>query len=443
MSIILTIDFLLHEPQLAGGAVRREADHVEVLRSHLLHHLQPQLRCRNVKRREKREIPEKNHQSATSSCTIPTCENPGVTRPGIEPGSPLWEARRLTAQPPRPLTFAFHRRVVISEINIVVSLVYVNTVARALELPGEVFMQSAYRLFTGRRLKSYSWESPTNRLARRGDDAVHEQARVGLTDRASRDFELCCRQSEPLSYCSFTLSVQGQEARERYGRQLHALLAASSLLRPKRAVFPSNKLFEFVVPICILSGGVVRLLASHLGEPGSLPDFRMWESCRTTPLVGRFSRGSPVSPVPSFQRCSTLTSLHPHRLSRPRRTRAGTIARGFLKRRYWRVFRQGRNKSRQHDTSGLGVHYDCPCRVETQRNFPVRDDPVPNFSCLGRTAKKLRADENRKQQNITLLVNYILREGTDMGRGRGVTPPRGDGYGKREGCNSTQRGRIL
>ncbi|KAJ8898106.1 hypothetical protein PR048_003466 [Dryococelus australis] len=36
----------------------------------------------------------------TSYRSIPTCENLGVTRPGIEPGSPWWEASRLTAQPP-------------------------------------------------------------------------------------------------------------------------------------------------------------------------------------------------------------------------------------------------------------------------------------------------------------------------------------------------------
>ncbi|KAJ8892981.1 hypothetical protein PR048_005562 [Dryococelus australis] len=30
---------------------------------------------------------------------------------------------------------------------------------------------------------------------------------------------------------------------------------------------------------------------------GSLPNFSMWESCRTMPLVGEFSRGFPVSPV--------------------------------------------------------------------------------------------------------------------------------------------------
>ncbi|KAJ8897722.1 hypothetical protein PR048_003072 [Dryococelus australis] len=42
---------------------------------------------------------------------------------------------------------------------------------------------------------------------------------------------------------------------------------------------------------------------------GSLSDFRMWESCRTMPLVGGFSRGSPVSPVLSFRPCSILTSI--------------------------------------------------------------------------------------------------------------------------------------
>ncbi|KAJ8877978.1 hypothetical protein PR048_022441 [Dryococelus australis] len=41
---------------------------------------------------------------------------------------------------------------------------------------------------------------------------------------------------------------------------------------------------------------------------GSLPDFRMWESCRTMPLVGGFSRGSPVSPALTFSHHSHLVS---------------------------------------------------------------------------------------------------------------------------------------
>ncbi|KAJ8894428.1 hypothetical protein PR048_007082 [Dryococelus australis] len=42
---------------------------------------------------------------------------------------------------------------------------------------------------------------------------------------------------------------------------------------------------------------------------GLLPDSRKWESRRTMPLVGAFSRGSPVSPAPSFRRRSAFTSI--------------------------------------------------------------------------------------------------------------------------------------
>ncbi|KAJ8895390.1 hypothetical protein PR048_000722 [Dryococelus australis] len=42
--------------------------------------------------RRKREIPEKTRRTATSSGTIPTCENQGVARLGIEPSSPWCDA---------------------------------------------------------------------------------------------------------------------------------------------------------------------------------------------------------------------------------------------------------------------------------------------------------------------------------------------------------------
>ncbi|KAJ8881376.1 hypothetical protein PR048_017857 [Dryococelus australis] len=51
--------------------------------------------------RGKREIPEKTRRTAASSCTIPPCENSGATPPGIEPGSPWWKAISLTTTPPR------------------------------------------------------------------------------------------------------------------------------------------------------------------------------------------------------------------------------------------------------------------------------------------------------------------------------------------------------
>ncbi|KAJ8878304.1 hypothetical protein PR048_018881 [Dryococelus australis] len=56
---------------------------------------------RYVRLARKRNIPEKSRWPATSSGTIATCEGP-VTRPGIEPGSPWWEAGRLIAQPLSP-----------------------------------------------------------------------------------------------------------------------------------------------------------------------------------------------------------------------------------------------------------------------------------------------------------------------------------------------------
>ncbi|KAJ8883863.1 hypothetical protein PR048_015718 [Dryococelus australis] len=49
--------------------------------------------------------------------------------------------------------------------------------------------------------------------------------------------------------------------------------------------------------------------ANRVHSPAGSPDFRMWEPCRTIPLVGGFSRGSPVSLVLSFRRCSILTSI--------------------------------------------------------------------------------------------------------------------------------------
>ncbi|KAJ8871479.1 hypothetical protein PR048_027796 [Dryococelus australis] len=58
-----------------------------------------------------------------------------------------------------------------------------------------------------------------------------------------------------------------------------------------------------------------NLLASHQGDTGSIPgrvipDFRMWESCRTMPLVGGyFLEDIPFHHSLSFRCCSILTSI--------------------------------------------------------------------------------------------------------------------------------------
>ncbi|KAJ8877581.1 hypothetical protein PR048_022036 [Dryococelus australis] len=60
-------------------------------------------------------------------------------------------------------------------------------------------------------------------------------------------------------------------------------------------------------------------IANRIRFPaGSLPDFRMWESGQTMPLVAGFLGGLLLPPAFPFRRYSTLASLHPHRLSRPR-----------------------------------------------------------------------------------------------------------------------------
>ncbi|KAJ8867283.1 hypothetical protein PR048_031082 [Dryococelus australis] len=46
-----------------------------------------------------------------------------------------------------------------------------------------------------------------------------------------------------------------------------------------------------------------RLVNRVQSSACSFPDFRKWESCKTTPLVAGFSRGSPVSPVIVFRLC--------------------------------------------------------------------------------------------------------------------------------------------
>ncbi|KAJ8881165.1 hypothetical protein PR048_017638 [Dryococelus australis] len=55
-----------------------------------------------IKGRGKREISEETRRPAASYSAIPMCENPGVTRSGIEPGLSWWDASKLTAQLPLP-----------------------------------------------------------------------------------------------------------------------------------------------------------------------------------------------------------------------------------------------------------------------------------------------------------------------------------------------------
>ncbi|KAJ8874500.1 hypothetical protein PR048_025360 [Dryococelus australis] len=83
---------------------------------------------------------------------------------------------------------------------------------------------------------------------------------------------------------------------------IQALLRSSLLIGSQDRVVKSRQLPPPPLPGST-TAVVVRLFTSHLDEPGSIPggvrspDFCVWESCRTTPLVGGVSRGYPVPPV--------------------------------------------------------------------------------------------------------------------------------------------------
>ncbi|KAJ8882030.1 hypothetical protein PR048_018518 [Dryococelus australis] len=93
----------------------------------------------------------------------------------------------------------------------------------------------------------------------------------------------------------------------------------SAGLPPRRRIttgHPTNHTVSFYASTNHLETAVAeRLARSHptkanrVQSSAGSPDFRMWESCWTMPLVGGFSRGFAVFPALSFRRCSTLTSI--------------------------------------------------------------------------------------------------------------------------------------
>ncbi|KAJ8881629.1 hypothetical protein PR048_018115 [Dryococelus australis] len=97
--------------------------------------------------------------------------------------------------------------------------------------------------------------------------------------------------------------------RSNYGELIKVLLPESQQLIKSRPQAPQPDKHDRSKFECCPA-----LLASHIDNPGSIPgrltpDFSIWDSCLTVPLVGGFSWGSPVSPVLSFRHCSILTSI--------------------------------------------------------------------------------------------------------------------------------------
>ncbi|KAJ8874477.1 hypothetical protein PR048_025337 [Dryococelus australis] len=99
-------------------------------------------------------------------------------------------------------------------------------------------------------------------------------------------------------------------------------------------LFYFSQLFSFQLQWWGASSCCISLLASHQGDPGSIPgwvtpDFHLWESSRTMPLVGGFflgdlpfpppfhSSAAPYSPQSSLSALKTLTLRAVQNLSTP------------------------------------------------------------------------------------------------------------------------------
>ncbi|KAJ8869581.1 hypothetical protein PR048_028573 [Dryococelus australis] len=90
--ILEVVELGLNTLRPLGGELRGISLHTRCKASYLLR-VKPEFTGGR-----KREISEKTRWPAASFCTIPTCENSGVTRLRIEPGSSWWEASALAAR---------------------------------------------------------------------------------------------------------------------------------------------------------------------------------------------------------------------------------------------------------------------------------------------------------------------------------------------------------
>ncbi|KAJ8891139.1 hypothetical protein PR048_010653 [Dryococelus australis] len=291
--------------------------------------------------KKKPGVPEKTHRPAASSgtsCRFPTSKNPGFIRPGIEPGSPWWEASSLTAQPPRlPTQYP----------------TVLEDLVQNCERPGKAHYtrdpMGAYRydlhacltlhckvLYKQRPEKSGN--SFREKLEIKNWESCRKMTLVGGFSQGSPV-------SPALSFRSCSvLTILNSLARgpipssawSDFGKPLKTEIRMAGLGIELGSSQVRVEWFYYWVAACLAppgpaiaekkrpldvhasSAGYFKVSSpdmfseqSFLAFPGRVaPDFRTCEeSCLTMPLVGDFSRGSPVSPAPPFRRCSILISI--------------------------------------------------------------------------------------------------------------------------------------
>ncbi|KAJ8869308.1 hypothetical protein PR048_030882 [Dryococelus australis] len=280
--------------------------------------------------------PRKTRRPAALSGTIPTCENPGMTRPRIEPFSPWWVASRLIAKPPPPL---FHH------LPDYISFKFIRPSRRrnkgscfqdgrlalcCVSAGGRVMWKGGWPRRAGERHGYSCWQHPrwtstyldsTYRL--RTPTGRIYWVYAGRTDSkwgrsASVDRQLPNGAAVAQWIESSQVGPQWPK-KITVGAHFDLLLSLSS---PAALPISSSQQTRVVpwsdIEPCSIRRGATVVQWLDYSPPtwvnrGRSRIFASGGSCRTMQLVGGFSRRYPVSPALAFRRCSILTSLHPHR----------------------------------------------------------------------------------------------------------------------------------
>ncbi|KAJ8876297.1 hypothetical protein PR048_024207 [Dryococelus australis] len=231
-----------------------------------------------IKGPEKRKIADKIRRPTVSSVTIPTCENP-VIRSGFEPSPPRREASGLTAVPPLPLQ---------------------NKASTCLQSKAKWLGGNTMDLHSG----GIGFVSRANHpelgiqwfpdIPQEENDVIHVSPWCTWSDATEeRERE---REREKRLRCHT----------KRDGQLWYRESPANSLQRLDVTAGYKRALWSPMlnVPIYVPTSGLNYRCNFVLSF---FP--RMWELCRTMPLVGGFSRGSPVSPAPAWIPALLHTSL--------------------------------------------------------------------------------------------------------------------------------------
>ncbi|KAJ8894713.1 hypothetical protein PR048_000020 [Dryococelus australis] len=227
--------------------------------------------------RGKRQIPEKTCQPTALSVTIPTCEHLGATSSGMEPCSHVWSeqsGRHTTVTP---------CRIAIPIVPCLASSPRQTVQIQASHGP----IKAAYGVHIGGSAMHAMRSSKfSTRMPMLLQHQLSSSSGVSSQHACSSSSDLHSKTASP-----DTSSTSSGHSGPYNHRQLsHKLNSAGATVAEQLARSPPTK-------------------ANRVQYPAGSPDFCMWESCRTMPLVGMFSWGSLVSPAPSFQCHSIFTSI--------------------------------------------------------------------------------------------------------------------------------------